>query len=317
MAKLSQEAFRLLRTAQNLLTLKEPVLAESKKPFAAACAAATTSLNSIASAVERERDARNDVDHDHDDDDDEDADPEKTMVHCATPLSALHNMPATIQRKTNYRASRLSMQSSTDDSVHSTSSSSSSRHETDEELLLAFGPVAGQFGGLQSSASTASTSSSVGSFVRCQNRSAMLHHHHHHQQRQHPPNVKAPLLMAASNLANNDDESGFSSMSSFQDVGLPIAPPQLPPRSRISCASLLLPETALASTDEEAGCSSTNGSPTGPPEAVVGGARKGDNPPLSICHRRWSSAPAPPIPPKRNLSTFNGDSDGPLKVLWV
>lgn len=300
MAKLSQEAFRLLRTVQNLLTLKEPTLAELKNPFAAAAAPASSSFNSFASIV--------DIEHNDDDDSEE-------TVHCPTPSTAAHNKPATIQRKTNYRVSRLSMQSSTDDSVHS-SSSASSRHETDEELLLTFGSRAcnSPADRLQPSTSYASpsTSSTMSSFTTSS--AAILHrdctalqHSLHKTKHLLAISPKITTMVPAINTA--DDESGFSSINSFQDIGLPhhSPPPQMPPRSRVSSESLLLPEIsqhALASTintDEE-----SDNNITLP----------------YVCLRRWSSVPAPPIPPKRILSTFNGsgssgDSNEPLQVLWV
>lgn len=280
-SKLSQEAFRLLRTAQNLLNLKEPILAETKKPLVATVAA-----------------VNNDLDN---------------TVRCATPLAPL-GCPSyasnsagvsTMQRKTNSRASRLSMQSSTDDSVHS--SSSSSRHETDEELLGYVGVpcvVPSAPFHLQSSASTASSSSSSSAMSHGQQQ---LHLHPHHQQHR----VKSVVSSA-------DDESGFSSMSSFQDVGLPMhaaassasQPPELPPRSRLSTASVL-----SANNNVAAGSDTDHGGR----RSVVSAVRMRPAParPLSIiCHRRWSSTPAPPVPPKRSLSAFTGDGE-PLKVLWV
>lgn len=212
------------------------------------------------------------------------------------------------------------MQSSTDDSVHS--SSSSSRNETDEELLHGFDGKAVSTASapfsLQTSASTVSSSSSMS----CSSTAASTLSHNPHLYRK-----GAIKCSAASGSA--DDESGFSSMSSFQDVGLPVPmhstagavqPPQLPPRSRLSTASILSTNhTPHNSTDDDSvslsarSCNAvhvrhaaaTNG---GPPPVR----------PLSINHRRWSSTPAPPVPPKRNLSTFNGDAAGePLKVLWV
>lgn len=275
-AKLSQEAFRLLRTAQNLLNLKEPVLAESKP-----LASASSSNN---------------------------ADPLEQTVRCTTP-SAPH-----MQRQVNCRESRLSMQSSTDDSVHS--SSSSSRHETDEELLLGFvnnkvSPSA-PFN-LQTSASNASSSSSTS----CSS-TALSHNHHPHRK---------GVIKSSAASGSADDESGFSSMSSFQDVGLPMhmpagstQPPQLPPRSRLSTASILSSNPTQHNSTDEDSVSISGRSCT----AVLmrhAAANNGGQPParpLSISHRRWTSAPAPPVPPKRNLSTFTGEATGePLKVLWV
>lgn len=207
--KLSQEAFRLLRTAQNLISLKEPCLSDIQSD--------TQSYKSFE-----------------------------------------FNKTSTLQRKMNTRESRLSIQSSTDDSVHSTSSS---RNETDEET-------------------------------------------HTHQ----PQSSSAFCMMPSSHVnrkdfiksmthSTADDESGFSSMNSFQEIGLPT--PILSGSEK--SASDSAPET-IPEDDND-----TNDTTIVP---LYMGKTKHV---LPIIHRRWDSAP--PIPPKRNLSTYNGD-DAP-KVLWV
>lgn len=188
--KLSQEAFRLFRTAQNLLNLKEPSLGVSK-----------TNLMDI------------------------------KEPHYAT-----------IQRKLNSRESRLSIQSSTDDSVHSTTSSSS-RNETDEENLSPF---------------------------------CIL-----------PQQSSSTIPIREKSVASSmDDESGFSSMNSFQEIGLPV--------------SSTMSTTSSSSTDE--------------PNLKENIQNEKRSNKLTINHRRWSSAP--PIPPKLHLSAALSD-DEPLQVLWV
>ncbi|KAJ6640857.1 hypothetical protein Bhyg_05790 [Pseudolycoriella hygida] len=177
--KLSQEAFRLLRTAQNLISLKEPSLSD-------------------------------------------------------------------IQSDTQ----------STDDSVHSTSSS---RHETDEETHNHQSPPA--FCMMPSS----------------------------HMNRKEF--IKSMTQSAA------DDESGFSSMNSFQEIGIPTpilsgseksadSAPETIPEDESDANDITIVQSNYASKAKHA---------------------------VPVLHRRWESAP--PIPPKRNLSTYNGD-DAP-KVLWV
>lgn len=207
--KLSQEAFRLLRTTQNLINLKEPVLSDAKFP-------------------------------------------------ARYGFELKNNMcTSTLQRKLNSRESRLSIQSSTDDSVHSTSSS---RTETDEET-------------------------------------------------QHPPipygSLSSSVLMrkhlVKSVASSVDDESGFSSMNSFQEIGLP-----------------LLPSTSASST-----ISSDKSDDSAEDTTIVENKKSTCNTKsdtvakaLTIDHRRWSSAP--PLPPKRSLTSFSTYSgDEALKVLWV
>lgn len=94
-----------------------------------------------------------------------------------------------------------------------------------------------------------------------------------------------------------DDESGFSSMNSFQEIGLPT-----PIFSGSEKSADSAPET-IPEDDND-----TNDT-TIMPLSYVGKKKHA----LPITHRRWDSAP--PLPPKRNLSTYNGD-DAP-KVLWV
>lgn len=236
--KLSQEAFRLLRTAQSLLSLKDPILSESK-----------SSLYPMPIVTSDHKDA--------------------TTLRCGTPTSFTSS---TMQRKLNSRESRLSIQSSTDDSVHSTSSS---RHETDEETPVSPHPSAFCM-------RPSSTTSSV-----------------------------AVVQRVKSVASSVDDESGFSSMNSFQEIGLPnvgatatITPL---PRTRLSTTSndnSSMDQSRSSADDEDISSKNQTAAIRMRPMPVRS---------LPICHRRWSSAP--PVPPKRNLSTFGGDE--PLKVLWV
>ncbi|KAG4071428.1 hypothetical protein HA402_011582 [Bradysia odoriphaga] len=206
--KLSQEAFRLLRTAQNLINLKEPCLSD----------------------VQSDTQSYKNFDY---------------------------NKKSTLQRKMNTRESRLSIQSSTDDSVHSTSSS---RNETDEETHNHQSP----------------------SSTFCMMPSSHMN--------------RKDFIKSMTNTAA-DDESGFSSMNSFQEIGLPT-----PILSGSDKSADSAPET-IPEDDND-----TNDT-TIMPSSYMGKTRHA----LPIVHRRWDSAP--PIPPKRNLSTYNGD-DAP-KVLWV
>lgn len=221
----------MLRTAQNLLNLKEPILSESKQSFA--------------SSADSTKDS---------------------TFRCSTPTFPVVAM----QRKLNSRESRLSIQSSTDDSVHSTSSS---HNETDEEnttpLLPAFCIMPTN---VSKASSTNRTKTSVASSV--------------------------------------DDESGFSSMNSFQEIGLPHQPlaatQRTPtPRTRLS--------TSTDTSSIDRGSPNETDDDSNSTKNCTVRMRTSPARTLPICHRRWSSAP--PVPPKRNLSTFNGDE--PLKVLWV
>lgn len=175
-----------------------------------------------------------------------------------------------MQRKLNSRESRLSIQSSTDDSVHSTSSS---HNETDEENTATNMPT---FCILPTATSSAASS----------------------------------INRVKSVASSVDDESGFSSMSSFQEIGLPL---------QSSAGVIPAPRTRLSTSTDTSSIDNSRGSPNETDDDSNSSRnctvrmRTSPGRTLPICHRRWSSAP--PVPPKRNLSTFNGDE--PLKVLWV
>lgn len=188
-------------------------------------------------------------------------------------------------RKFNSRESRLSIQSSTDDSVHSTSSS---RNETDEETN----------GGVtahllhNNQPPSASSCSSASSFCSSMPAAAAMMRKH----------------LVKSVASSVDDESGFSSMNSFQEIGLPVT----------TAGGVILDRSEDSSAAEDATIvevQTNNGEFYG--YAAAAEAQESDGGTVPIVHRRWSSAP--PIPPKRNaLSTFakyNGDEA--LKVLWV
>lgn len=292
--KLSQESFRLLRTAQNLLSLKDPILSES--------GAQRSQTSSSSSSL-----FLNDSLHHPKDG----PPPSATSMRCSTPTLSSFSSAATMHRKLNTRESRLSIQSSTDDSVHSTSSSS--RHETDEELVPAGSAsptpppttVPHTFCKIPSSSSS-SSSSTVSSSAAIINRCR-----------------KSIIANSAA-----DDESGFSSMNSFQEIGLPMSNGGgvMPmPRTRLSTASIMSARSSSESStlDETLGSGDGGGNGSDNNNTTVKMRHSSPTPsmrttnslPPTICHRRWSSAP--PIPPKRNLSTFNSAADEPLRVLWV
>uniref|UniRef100_A0A182WCB3 Uncharacterized protein n=1 Tax=Anopheles minimus TaxID=112268 RepID=A0A182WCB3_9DIPT len=266
--KLAQEAFRLLRTVQNLLNTQEPTLAQSTNALdslisastAASSCGSSTTLTGVGLSASG------------------------AMLGSTPTLTGtgdgggrtvgvtnghggggggggnhpLVNTRSTVgfNRKLNMRGSRLSVRSSTADSVHSTSSST--KTETDEDntdrpsppLLLshhhhllhhqsnggvnggginggvgvgggagAGGGGGGGGGGGSSSSSCSSSTSGNGSI------SGNGHHHHHHHHHHNPAhrysaNIERIKEMMISSSA--EDESGFSSMNSFQEIGLPL-----------------------------------------------------------------------------------------------
>lgn len=283
---MAQEAFRLFRTAQNLLSLKDPVLGEPKR--------------------QPHRGSLIDLN--------------RTAID-TTPLYA-----PIINRKLKSRESRISFQSSSDGSVHS--NSSSSRIETDEEI-----PIVGHHNNQQH------------------------HPNNHHIQHQHA-NAGRCLSTVATDIdmrgkdrvksvASNsaDDESGFSSMNSFHHDNNQMMLPTLPATTQLN--STMLSHQFYADGQNDCDLMIQNNlhdlslktAPlVGPPTALLARDNQNiiNNTINSICpselqnglpidHRYYDSAP--PLPPKRNMATFNSilqavnDENNPkgngINVAWV
>lgn len=265
---MAQEAFRLYRTAQNLLNLKEPILSEPKT-LQSFHRNSLSDLKSSAGTI---------------------------------PLSFAS---ASLQRKLKTRESRISCQSTStsDGSVHS--NSSSSRHETDEEPQMGNGTLCND----NSQHRRISPGNARFSLIRDMDTLTI---------------GKDRVKSVASNSA--DDESGFSSMNSFHHENIAaLLPP--PPLNSTMISNQFLMDT----NDEVLNKRST----------AIDDANKIDNnnhlessifsngtmpdikASLPIMHKRWESAP--PIPPKKNLATFNtlqtpingDDKKSGIHVLWV
>lgn len=287
--KLSSEAFRLLRTAQSLINLRAPVLIESSSSSSSQSPRNSTDYRPTTSRL-------------------------PSSARCTTPppsATASTFNGGSIQRQALNRDSRMSMQSSTDDSVHS---NSSSHHDTEEdEDCTTTSHHTLLFAARRPSIASSSTTATLKSLDL------------------RP--FKTTVATATSSSA--DEESGFSSMSSFQEIGLPATPSPplhtiaartLPARSRLSITSngssntcnpqshCELAETYHRQQDDDTITDDSTTVKLRHPASSAGTNR--DSTLLPICHRRWSSAP--PIPPKRTLSTFvTGGHDEPLQVLWV
>uniref|UniRef100_A0A182QZ72 Uncharacterized protein n=1 Tax=Anopheles farauti TaxID=69004 RepID=A0A182QZ72_9DIPT len=210
--KLAQEAFRLLRTVQNLLNTQEPTLAQSTNALdslisastaASSCGSSTTltgvglsasgaMLGSTPTLTGTGVGGGGGAGGGPGGGTGGDGGDRGTRMSIGGGMSnvggggggvgshpSLVNTRSTVgfNRKLNMRGSRLSVRSSTADSVHSTSSST--KTETDEDNTDRPSPPL-----------------------------LLSHHHHHHHH----------LL----NHHSAEDESGFSSMNSFQEIGLPL-----------------------------------------------------------------------------------------------
>ncbi|KAM7355474.1 uncharacterized protein ACRADG_001509 [Cochliomyia hominivorax] len=217
--KLNQEAFRLLRTIQNLLNTSQhqPDLAHQRHSLAPATALqmgrlskaiSTTSvmtlpgppmLNSTSLTIGANSAGSSTPDSST-------ASPTISNANNAASNNLAPEM--LFLRSANMRDSRLSLRSSTDSSVHSTSSaasSASSKVETDEEVSTPF----------HSPPNVLS-----------------------HKQQQHH--------LAGS---STEDESGFSSISSFPDIGVPLSSTMLSSTPSSSKGRMMAKELKTLKTD--------------------------------------------------------------------
>lgn len=259
--KLSQEAFRLYRTAQNLLNLKEPILSESK------------SLQSF---------HRN------------------SLSDLKSPALQAYTGPASLQRKLKSRESHNSYQSNStsDGSVHS--NSSSIRTETDEENHID------------------NRSNGVAVNNGCNNRRPTPNNP---SDKYNPTNEMEAMALGKDRIksvasSSADDESGFSSMNSFHHE----------PNSTTMLPQLALNSTMLSNQfclEEECSTNETHHIASKSEPLSTNPFHHSDIrsalPP--IIHKRFDSAP--PIPPKKKLTTFNSlknenvDKATGIHVLWV
>lgn len=107
-------------------------------------------------------------------------------------------------------------------------------------------------------------------------------------------------------INSTEDESGFSSMNSFQEIGLPLINSTMIPQDSSSSTGSTSDETTnfeLNSTIKREYKNLTLSATKSPQKLGL---------PVSYNHRRWDSAPV--VSPKK-MSSFNGDET--LRVLWV
>lgn len=321
---MSKEAFRLLRTVQNLLNTQEPLLSQS-----------TTTLDFIINNVNGmngnnniqslNTTLNNNTNNNINNSSNTNGGMGNNMENNRNSFCLAFN------RKLNIRDSRLSLRSSTDDSVHS--NSSSSKTETDEDNTDRPSPP------LSVPPPPSSSSSSSVSSVTNQ------HHHLLHHQRQTIERMKE--MIAASSA---EDESGFSSMNSFQEIGLPLINSTMISTNNSSAASTSDESTEMMDTAIEnkmnksskakiaflsakfntststvgdvsvavAGAATPAGNTTTPISAATATST---NSSISTCHqqqeinhRRWSSAPV--VPPKLQIHSSSSTTDA-LRELWV
>lgn len=242
--KLSQEAFRLLRTANNLLNTHEPSLAMPKSIFDSNYSSPTPSPNLIMN----------------------------------------QSLNSSFCRKSNGRQSNSSTRSSCDtNSTSSNSSGASSRSSTQKTPLL--------LGRSDVEELELIKAEKADSGIRSSHVTTLMMH--------------------------SEAESGFSSISSFQEIGLPLVN-----------STLIGHPSNVGRTNGTCSSSNTSDDSTAECDLTLQAGNKGGEPPLlpkrapvhqQYSHRRWDSAPA--LPPKKSttLHAFHapGKGEEALRVLWV
>lgn len=107
-------------------------------------------------------------------------------------------------------------------------------------------------------------------------------------------------------VSSAEDESGFSSMNSFQEIGLPLINSTMIPHDSSSSTGSTSDETTSFESNSTLKREFKNLNLSATKSPLKLGL------PVSYSHRRWDSAPV--VSPKK-MSSFNGDET--LRVLWV
>ncbi|KAK3921190.1 tRNA-2-methylthio-N(6)-dimethylallyladenosine synthase [Frankliniella fusca] len=314
--KLSQEAFRLLRTVQSLLNTREPDLAH--RLSGSGSGSASGSGDSEARSEPRsERSSVVSLDHP---DDSSQTSPTPTANGSVKDGAGPHgdrlvaDVAGALRRKLNIRNSQV-VSCASYNRLREFASESNSNSSTAEDCDFDTGP-ASLLSGLESAFS--GSHHGHGHHHRLEearqalrkeeaerDRDRLLHRNHH------APPTPQPSLSSA------EDESGFSSMGSFQEVGLPLLsstqlngtsdPPALAASTTWHNVS-----TASSSCRTSASPARSHGSfhEVGLPVPVSASRQHHGKPPVPI-HRRWSSNPVEAIA----RSAYKGTEA--LRVLWV
>ncbi|PSN46268.1 hypothetical protein C0J52_16643 [Blattella germanica] len=281
--KLSQEAFRLLRTAQSLLNTREPDLAQRLCP---GLEPETVPDNSSSS--------------------------HRSSLASSLPGHEEETLPCNnSQKREPLSLTTASCNSLLRQSLDNTSLRSLNYNNNNSSLTS--GLESAFAGGCRTTSPIYNSSSNC------------------------PPKSKTPSppvpetnyqIRSSPPVSSTEDESGFSSMNSFQEVGLPLVSPSPTPSYSISSThskqTNSYPETHFPSHNtshlESSTVQSSSYSPSGFHEV---GLPIVENPPnsnrgnMTPNHRRWSSSPAPALTQySKHNASFCGAGET-LRVLWV
>ncbi|XP_017477834.1 PREDICTED: putative GPI-anchored protein PB15E9.01c, partial [Rhagoletis zephyria] len=232
--KLNQEAFRLSRTIHNLLntSTRQPDLTQHRSSLTThthgvhskvlktpAPSPAATIPTLVASAAQGNATSKKHSAADA-------TNKCNSRVHPAANSLANATAEMLFLRANNIRDSRLSLRSSTDSSVHSTTSNSSA---------------------VSSSSSSASSSAASTSSSKVETDEDVTLNHPFHAMALPFKQLQHPLGSAT------EDESGFSSISSFQDIGVPLCSTMISngtsTPNRLSLASVKFDTTSLGNAN--------------------------------------------------------------------
>ncbi|PNF27329.1 hypothetical protein B7P43_G02762 [Cryptotermes secundus] len=285
--KLSQEAFRLLRTAQSLLNTREPDLVQRLYP-----------------EIER------DTVPDHD----------SSNSHRSSLSSPIHGPDehldtGTFPSSSNRKPESISLSAGSCNSLQRQSLDTSSLHSASNtnNSSLTSGLESAFAGGCSTMSPT--YTSSLGRPRKC--KASTLPVLESGYMTQGSVNSSRPVPQLS--VSSTEDESGFSSMNSFQEVGLPLineSPTSVYAKHPSSCNDTRYHPSTENLTSQPASYCGPTYQELGLPVVDIPSNncnKKGATP----THRRWSSSPAETISHySKNSASFIGAGEA-LRVLWV
>lgn len=285
--KLSQEAFRLLRTAQSLLNTREPDLVQRLYP-----------------EIERERVPEHDCSNSH-------------RSSLSSPIHAPdeHLDTVAFQSSSNRKSESISLSAGSCNSLLQHSLDASSLHSTSNtnNSSLTSGLESAFAGGCSTMSPT--YTSSLGRPQKCKASTLPVLDSGYMIQGSINSSRPVPQL----SVSSTEDESGFSSMNSFQEVGLPLINPSTTSsysKQPSSYNDIQYHPSTENLTNQPASYCGPMYQELGLPVVDIPSNNSNKNG-TTPTHRRWSSSPAETISHySKNSASFCGAGEA-LRVLWV
>lgn len=300
--KLSQEAFRLLRTVQSLLNTREPDLAH-RLSMPGSGSPSHSGDSEPRSEPRSERSSVVSLDHPDDASQTSQTSPTPTAGGASSGAALVADVTGALRRKLNIRNSQVVSCASYNRLRGSAESNSNSSSSTAEDCDFDGGPASllsglgNGFGNGLHGAGGGNRLEEARQALRKEEAVSVVFRSKQQRQPRQPPTPQPSL-----SLSSAEDESGFSSMGSFQEVGLPLlSSTQLHEQPWAGHAASPSPSPSASSR--------SHGSfhEVGLPLPRLGAHGK---PPVPI-HRRWSSNPVEAL----SRTAYKGAEA--LRVLWV